>query len=99
MRWVDVTGPGIRADLVITELDRPVLWAEQGRWRSWITALLVLRFSPAPNGCQVRAWAQLEGTGPVSRLAARAATRLAPRALSSDLRRAARILSERAASA
>jgi hypothetical protein len=90
-RWVDVTWAGVRPAMRTTALDRPQHWSEIGRWRG-ITATLSLDFAPAASRCQVTArFAVIAGPlGP-------ALTRMAGPAVRADLRRAARILSERAA--
>lgn len=73
-----------------TVLDRPRTWTERGTWRA-ITAELTLTFSSAGTGCEVKAAALVRGpvVGPVL-------TWLAPTAIRGDLKRAARLLSERA---
>ncbi len=88
--WVDVTTPGFRPAMETTVLDRPRTWTETGRWRG-ITAELTLTFQTVGAGCEVAARAVVTGlvVGPVL-------TRLAPFAVRSDLKRAARLLSERA---
>lgn len=86
--WVDVTVPGFRPAMETTVLTPPVQWTERGRWRS-VRAELTLLFALRPGGCRVTAQARVTGWGPVGPLL----TRLAPYAVSSDLRRAARLLS------
>jgi hypothetical protein len=78
-----------------TLLDRPARWTERGVWRA-IEATLTLRFHPAGRGCEVAAEVEVVGHGaarPLGPFLARAAALAVPR----DLRRAARILSERRA--
>lgn len=90
MRWVDRTAAGVRPTMQITELSRPHRWAESGVWRG-ISASLVLTFAPAGAGTSVAAEASFSGPAwqaPVRFVLAR----LAPYALRSDLRRAARLL-------
>lgn len=90
--WVDVTAAGVRPAMRTTVLDRPRRWTERGTWRG-ITAELTLSFEACEGGCVVTADAAVSGLGPVGP----ALTRLAPYAVRADLRRAARILSARAA--
>lgn len=88
--WIDVTSPGLRPAMETTELVAPTRWTERGTWRN-VTAELTLTFEPDDAGCLVRADASV--TGP---LVGRVLTALAPYAIRSDLKRAARLLSERA---
>jgi uncharacterized protein YndB with AHSA1/START domain len=93
--WVDVTGPGVRAAMETTALDRPFSWAERGVWRG-IEATLTLRFRPTGEGCETTAQVRVIGRGlarPLGPVLTRAAALAVPR----DLRRAARILSEHSA--
>jgi hypothetical protein len=89
--WTDVTRPGLRAAMCTDLLDRPRLWSESGTWRS-VRAELTLRFEPVGAGCEVRFAFRVHLLGPVG-LALSAAARPAVRA---DLRRAARLLADRA---
>ena len=73
-----------------TELVPATRWTERGTWRS-VSAELTLTFEPDGDGCRVRADARVRGP-----LVGRVLTALAPYAIRSDLKRAARILSERA---
>jgi uncharacterized protein YndB with AHSA1/START domain len=88
--WRDVTAVGARPRMEVTELEPAMIWAETGRWRG-IEAGLRLRFAAAPHGTVVVATVAvttvwfLWPVGWVLR-------RLAPYALRSDLRRAARRL-------
>jgi uncharacterized protein YndB with AHSA1/START domain len=91
--WIDVTGPGLRPVMTTTELDRPTTWTERGVWRG-VEALLTLRFADAAAGCTVTAEALVTGHG-VARPLGPVLTRAAHLAVPGDLRRAARILSER----
>ncbi len=88
--WTDITAPGFRPAMETTALERPRTWTEIGRWRG-ITATLTLDFEEVDVGCEVVATAEVRGlvVGPVL-------TRLAPYAIRGDLKRAARLLSERA---
>ena len=93
--WVDVTGPGLRPAMETTALARPRSWTERGVWRA-IEATLTLRFRPVGVACEVTAEASVVAHGPARPLRpvlALAASLAVPR----DLRRAARILSERSA--
>jgi hypothetical protein len=98
MRWRDHTRPGVVPDMVITELQRGIRWAETGTWRA-IEADLVLDFSPRISsertGCLVVASFGVRGRG-VLRPVGWAATAAGLLAVRGDLRHAARILSERA---
>jgi hypothetical protein len=94
-RWVDVTSAGVRPAMETTRLDRPVVWTERGVWRG-IEATLTLRFADVPDGCRVTAEFVVRGRGPARPLGP-LLTRLATLAVPGDLRRAARILSERTA--
>jgi len=88
--WVDVTTPGLRPRMETTELDRPRRWSERGTWRGF-AAVLTLDFAEAPGCCDVTATMRVTGRG-VAALPARVLGLLAPRAVRSDLRRAARAL-------
>jgi hypothetical protein len=91
--WIDVTTPGLRPLMTTTELHRPATWTERGVWRG-IEATLTLQFAEGAAGCTVTADAQVTGRG-VARLLGPMLTRAAHLAVPGDLRRAARILSER----
>jgi hypothetical protein len=91
--WVDVTAVGLRPRMRTTVLERPRRWTETGRWGGF-TATLTLDFAPTPGGCRIQAAFAVAGTGPARPLAAVLA-RAARLAVPSDLRRAARILSQR----
>ncbi len=88
--WVDVTKPGPRPLMETTELERPRRWSERGTWRGF-AAVLTLDLAETPTGCDVVATMRVTGRGAAA-LPARALGVLAPRAVRSDLRRAARIL-------
>ena len=90
--WVDVTTPGLRPRMETTHLDRPHRWTERGTWRGF-AAELTLTFAPAPGGCEVDVDLSLRASGPARPLAAVLGA-LAPRAVRSDLRRAARLLAD-----
>lgn len=87
--WTDVTAPGFRPTMETTVLEPHRTWTERGTWRA-VTAELTLTFEPHGTGCQVRAEATVRGP-----VVGRVLTALAPYAINSDLKRAARILSER----
>jgi len=93
-RWVDVTVAGVRPRMETTVLDRPACWTERGVWRGF-EATLTLRFTPAAPGCRVEAAFEVTGRG-IARPLGPVLTRAARAAVPGDLRRAARILSERA---
>jgi uncharacterized protein YndB with AHSA1/START domain len=88
--WVDVTTPGLRPLMETTELDRPRRWSERGTWRGF-DAVLTLDFTETATGCDVAATMRVTGRG-VAALPARVLSLVAPRAVRSDLRRAARVL-------
>ena len=93
MRWRDLTYARIDPEMVITELEPDVRWAETGRW--WgIQADLTLGFSPRHSGCDVVTALRVQGRGPL-RPVGWAATRTGLLAVRGDLRRAARILASR----
>ena len=76
-------------------LARPVRWTERGEWRR-IEATLTLTFLANPTGCSVTASFAVVGQGAAKPLGP-LLTRAARPAVRADLRRAARILSARAA--
>lgn len=88
--WRDVTTVGARPLMEVTELEPGSTWAETGRWRG-IRARLRLRFAAAPHGTLVAATAEVT-TSPLLRPVGWVLRRLAPYAIRSDLRRAARRL-------
>lgn len=89
-RWVDVTAPGLRPVMRTTGYDRPVRWAEAGRWRG-VTAELALTFAPTAGGCAVTAEVRVVATGALRPLAPAIAA-AARRVIPGDLRRAAAAL-------
>ena len=93
LRWLDHTAVGMSPEMVITELEPDVLWAETGRWRA-IEADLTLRFVPRGAGCRVEAAFEVRGRG-LLRPVGWAATAAGLVAVRSDLRRAGRILAGR----
>lgn len=92
-RWRDLTAARIVPEMVITSMERDVLWAETGSWHG-IEADLTLRFSPRGQGCRVDAVFDVRGRGPL-RPVAWAATAAGVLAVRADLRNAARILARR----
>lgn len=91
--WRDNTMAGVRPRLEITRLEPFRVFAEHGRWRG-VEATLEMRFTAVPIGCRVSVAGLVSGTGPWS-LPARAAGRVAGRAVGHDLRRAGAILTRR----
>lgn len=91
-RWIDVTWVGLRPLMEITRMEPYRLWQERGRWHG-VEAVLTLRFTGVPEGARVVAETTVSGRG-LARLAALAASRLAPLAVGADLRRAAALLEE-----
>ena len=92
--WRETTMVGVRPSLTIIELDRPRVWAEHGTWRG-VSATLRLDFDEAATGCAVLASGTVEGRGPWG-IPAVAAGALAGLAIGADLRKAGRILEQRA---
>jgi hypothetical protein len=90
LRWLDHTSVGMSPEMVITEMEPDVLWAETGRWKA-IEADLTLRFSAAGTGCRVEVAFEVRGPG-VLRPVGWVATAAGLAAVRSDLRRAGRIL-------
>lgn len=89
-RWTDVTAVGARPRLRVTASERPASWTEQGRWQG-LDAVLRLDFVPSgPGDCILVATFAITGRGPWA-LAADVLERLAPAAISADLRRAIRL--------
>ena len=95
LRWRDHTAARVTPEMVITDFETDVLWAETGRWRS-IEADLTLRFAPHRGGCSVDAEFEVRGNGAL-RPIGWAAGRAGLYAVRSDLRRAGRILEARTA--
>ncbi|WP_110239649.1 SRPBCC family protein [Nocardioides gilvus] len=89
-RWIDVTWPGVRPRMVLTEADRPRRWVERGEWGVF-DAELTLTFTPSPTGCRVAADFHVRARGVWAPLGAAASVLGRPPVLG-DLRRAARIL-------
>lgn len=90
MRWRDVTVIGLRPELEITRMEPFRLWEERGTWRG-VEAVLALHFTGLPDGTRISPTLGLTGRGP-ARAAAAVARRLAPAAITADLRRAAAII-------
>jgi uncharacterized protein YndB with AHSA1/START domain len=93
-RWRDHTAVRMAPEMVITELEPDVSWAESGRWRA-IEADLTLRFAPHRAGCSVDVEFAVRGNG-FLRPVGWAASGAGLFAVRSDLRRAGRILEKRA---
>lgn len=91
--WTDVTTAGVRPRMELTDADRPHRWSERGTWRGFF-ATLTLTFTPVGSFCDVGVSMHVGGTG-VARPVAAVLNRVAPAAVRSDLRRAARILARR----
>ena len=90
MRWRDLTSAGVVPEMVITEMEHDLLWAETGRWKA-IEADLTLGFAPLPSGCRVDVGFVVRGRG-LLRPVGWAATAAGLFAVRSDLRKAGRIL-------
>lgn len=88
--WRDVTAVGARPRMEITDAQPGRSWAERGTWHE-IAATLRLDFAAIPTGTRVTATVDLT-TPPALLPAGWVLRRLAPYALRSDLRRAARQL-------
>jgi uncharacterized protein YndB with AHSA1/START domain len=88
--WCDVTAVGARPRMEVTGLDRDTRWAEVGRWGG-IEAGLRLGFATVPTGTVVTATVEV-ATSRWQRPVGWVLRRLAPYAIRSDLRRAARAL-------
>jgi uncharacterized protein YndB with AHSA1/START domain len=93
MRWRDLTSARIAPEMVITQLEPDVLWAETGTWKA-VEADLTLAFSPRQGGCAVAVAFAVRGRG-LLRPVGWAATRAGRFAVRSDLRRAGRLLAAR----
>jgi len=95
-RWEDHTAARIVPEMVITQQETDVLWAETGRWRA-IEADLTLRFAPHRGGCSVDVEFDVRSSKRFLRPVGWAASTAGLFAVRSDLRRAGRILEARAA--
>src|SRR5262245_46318205 len=89
--WYDVTMTGARPRMVVTEHEPGRSWAETGSWHG-LEAALRLVFEPSATGTRVRATFAVSTRRTPLRPLALALDRLAPPAVRSDLRRAARLL-------
>ena len=74
----------------LTDADRPHRWSERGTWRAF-RATLTLTFRPSGDGCDVTPTMEVRGSGVATPLGV-VLDRLAPLAVRSDLKRAARQL-------
>lgn len=90
MRWLDLTSARIAPEMVITEMEPDVLWAETGRWKA-IEADLTLGFSPRGDGCSVAVAFGVRARG-LLRPIGWVATGVGLFAVRSDLRKAGRIM-------
>jgi uncharacterized protein YndB with AHSA1/START domain len=93
MRWRDLTGPGFRPEMEITQLVPYRVWAETGSWRG-VTAHLTLRFTAVGTGTRVNAEVEIISEG-LWRAVSAVVRRLAPAALAHDLEKANEVLSQR----
>ena len=93
MRWRDLTGPGFRPEMEITELTPYRVWTEVGTWRG-VTATLRLRFTAVGAGTRVGAEVEIESEG-LWRAVSAVVRRLAPAALGHDLEKASQVLTVR----
>lgn len=96
MRWSEMTMIGVRPEMTITAWEQDVFWAEVGVWAG-VRGELDLSFAEVPGGTKVTADVRIIARGPWA-LAAWPAGQAGPIAVRSDLKRAAKILAERAAS-
>jgi uncharacterized protein YndB with AHSA1/START domain len=92
--WRDVTAVGARPRMQVTEAEPSTRWAEVGHWRG-IEATLRLEFSELSHGTRVTATVDLTTSWP-QRPVGWVLRSLAPYAVRSDLRRAARALGSEA---
>ena len=88
--WTDITTAGVHPHMELSDADRPHRWAERGTWRAF-SATLTLTFTPAGTSCDVTATMEVRARG-VARPLGIALNRLAPLAVRSDLKRAAKLL-------
>jgi hypothetical protein len=92
-RWRDNTLAGVRPRMEITVLEPFRVFEEVGTWRG-VRATLEMRFTAHGRGCRVEVNGEVHGSG-IWRLPARAAARVAGRAIRHDLHRAGDILTRR----
>jgi hypothetical protein len=92
LSWTDVTKPGLRPRMELTEHDRPRRWSESGSWRGF-EAVLTLDFEAVDGdlACDVTPTMRLRGRG-VARPVAAVLNRTAPLAVRADLKRAAKLV-------
>lgn len=89
--WVDVTVPGVRFGLSVVECNAPLVWAEEGVWRS-VTARLEVHLRPNDSGgTTLKALVDLTTPGLLTPMGwvLRVAT---PAAVRADLRKAAALI-------
>lgn len=96
MHWRETTMIGISPEMEITGWESNKSWSEKGQWAG-VTGHLQLIFLATDNGTRVTAKVHIDASGPWT-LVAWPAGKLGPTAIRSDLDRASRILTERAAS-
>ena len=89
--WYDVTMTGARPRMVVTEHEPDRSWAETGSWHG-LEAALRLVLEPSGPGTRVRATFAVSTRRNSLRPLALVLDRVAPPAVRSDLRRAARLL-------
>ena len=89
--WIDVTAARVRPRMETTELDRPRRWSERGTWRGFSAVLTLTFVAVGTDACDVEVDMRLSGRG-VARPVAALLGLVSPRAVASDLRRAAAIL-------
>lgn len=97
MRWRDVTRPGFRPLMELTELVPDRVVTEVGTWRG-VRGVLTLRFAPSSRGTRLTAEVGLTGRG-VYAVAAAVSGLLAPSAIRKDLLRASQLLARGGADA
>jgi uncharacterized protein YndB with AHSA1/START domain len=91
--WTDVTIPGLRPHLHVTDCDQPSLWAEEGVWRS-VTARLEVHLKPhRGGGTTLKAVVDFTTPGLLTPVGwfLRVAT---PAAVRADLRKAAQLIDQ-----
>ncbi|MDF9717715.1 SRPBCC family protein [Nocardioides sp. ChNu-153] len=90
--WRDVTAvPGIAPRMRVEASEPPYRWVESGTWRSVRATLAMTYVERTDGGTDARAVAHVEVPGPFKPVAL-ALRLVAPAALRSDLRRAAKVL-------
>jgi hypothetical protein len=91
--WTDLTTAGVKPRMELSDADRPHRWSERGWWGPF-TATLTLTFTDTgTTACEVRASMEVRAAGVAKPLGV-VLNRLAPLAVRSDLKRAARLLAD-----